>query len=992
MYFFIYVPHRNLLDAVEDLDDREIPEERVLANHERSHEILSVKKMVERNKEIIKDNFDEKEKEITGGNNEANYIMQKQQRGDKTVEKNEDLNSSLLSDQQAVLIKILLKENNINSEKINSATAADLSAMITQGNAASMLADLLKLTTSKREHDKTEDIGINPTNQHSRKLASEDGIKVKSRSGTTTPTTSGETAAEHQRVLNTLKIPENSSNVLTRILSTNPTLLSSLQSSELSKLLGKEDSISSTLQASKSFETDNVTASKKSISRAMRYKNVNLANSPQLSSSLMASIRNVISSSGVKGFPNFSPQLIQSVKDIVSSFKARDAPSLPMDLINSIKRVILSSVNNQKESSTSLQERIISDHLASLQAKEHPSMSAKNMLNVKQSYPASLINAAQPLVLSRPSLNPDKFVGVLAQMMKSHQSKPAVVKSTEEPNEKNLNLQSIETALESEESPLAQTPVLKDTSSTIENAAENAASRNVGESRLASALSALGIPDAGATGIASLMSSGFASAGQGNMKDTTLKLGLAAKLAKSIADLGGRGAASAAGIASLNELLKDGRQMTVSRIADMIGQGLQRVGGAGAAVGYSALAAALKAVGLNQSPGGLIGGVILALAEQGTAPGTAGLAALAAGLGGSGADALAGGLGGSIPNIQSAKATTYINNVSQQPEFSSKQKIFEEITPAQSEGRVMQRTPDSSSLPGSSILQRAPETVSFIGTGHQSHYPYLNSHPITSGLMALQNGGMHAGLPSSILSNIGSLGSRPQGYGHLDSGIGLQRPVLSMDPMLQSINMNMQHQAESVPEAVTNKIPAQTEHKETAVRLPPSLESGTLQYHPGNIDSEYTGQGPIGSMTQGNFLKAATLLPQQQLPSPQLLQHTQQFMNGLSEPMSLPKMLPFINGADALSTKTGVETLISDQSSLGASGVMSSVPQNAERSTEIVHILNNTESKTTPVAKSDNKFAGGELVAVSPKEEVCGNQSISSFSHKCKCYLLDLIW
>lgn len=193
--------------------------------------------------------------------------------------------------------------------------------------------------------------------------------------------------------------------------------------------------------------------------------------------------------------------------------------------------------------------------------------------------------------------------------------------------------------------------------STMEAAADAAGSRNVGESRLASALSALGLPDAGATGVASLMAAGFVAAGGKKKKEAALKLGLASKLSKSIADLGGRGAASAAGIASLSELLKDSRDMSTTRLADQIGQALQRVGGAGAAVGYAALAASLKAIGDKPKPGALIGGIVLALAEQGSAPGTAGLAALAAGLGGSGADALAGGLGGSLPNIIRAAKT-----------------------------------------------------------------------------------------------------------------------------------------------------------------------------------------------------------------------------------------------------------------------------------------------------------------------------------------------
>lgn len=200
--------------------------------------------------------------------------------------------------------------------------------------------------------------------------------------------------------------------------------------------------------------------------------------------------------------------------------------------------------------------------------------------------------------------------------------------------------------------------------STMEAAADATGSRNVGESRLASALSALGIPDAGATGIASLMAAGFIAAGANQRREATLKLGLAAKLAKSIADLGGRGAASAAGLASLSELLKDGRDMSTVRLADQIGQALQRVGGAGAAVGYAALAASLKAVGDKPKPGALIGGIVLALAEQGSAPGTAGLAALAAGLGGSGADALAGGLGGTLPNVITAsKTNNYMTNL-----------------------------------------------------------------------------------------------------------------------------------------------------------------------------------------------------------------------------------------------------------------------------------------------------------------------------------------
>ena len=193
--------------------------------------------------------------------------------------------------------------------------------------------------------------------------------------------------------------------------------------------------------------------------------------------------------------------------------------------------------------------------------------------------------------------------------------------------------------------------------STMEAAADAAGSRNVGESRLASALSALGLPDAGATGVASLMAAGFVAAGGKKKKEAALKLGLASKLSKSIADLGGRGAASAAGIASLCELLKDSRDMSTTRLADQIGQALQRIGGAGAAVGYAALAASLKAIGDKPKPGALIGGIVLALAEQGAAPGTAGLAALAAGLGGSGADALAGGLGGSLPNIIAAVKT-----------------------------------------------------------------------------------------------------------------------------------------------------------------------------------------------------------------------------------------------------------------------------------------------------------------------------------------------
>jgi len=193
--------------------------------------------------------------------------------------------------------------------------------------------------------------------------------------------------------------------------------------------------------------------------------------------------------------------------------------------------------------------------------------------------------------------------------------------------------------------------------STMEAAADASGSRNVGESRLASALSALGLPDAGATGISSLMAAGFVAAGGNKRKEAALKLGLASKLSKSIADLGGRGAASAAGIASLCELLKDSRDMSTTRLADQIGQALQRVGGAGAAVGYAALAASLKAIGDKPKPGALIGGIVLALAEQGSAPGTAGLAALAAGLGGSGADALAGGLGGSLPNVITAVKT-----------------------------------------------------------------------------------------------------------------------------------------------------------------------------------------------------------------------------------------------------------------------------------------------------------------------------------------------
>uniref|UniRef100_A0A7M5XPK4 ILEI/PANDER domain-containing protein n=3 Tax=Clytia hemisphaerica TaxID=252671 RepID=A0A7M5XPK4_9CNID len=193
--------------------------------------------------------------------------------------------------------------------------------------------------------------------------------------------------------------------------------------------------------------------------------------------------------------------------------------------------------------------------------------------------------------------------------------------------------------------------------STMEAAADASGSRNVGESRLASALSALGLPDAGATGISSLMAAGFVAAGGKKKKEASLKLGLASKLSKSIADLGGRGAASAAGIASLCDLLKDSRDMSTTRLADQIGQALQRVGGAGAAVGYAALAASLKAIGDKPKPGALIGGIVLALAEQGSAPGTAGLAALAAGLGGSGADALAGGLGGSLPNIIQATKT-----------------------------------------------------------------------------------------------------------------------------------------------------------------------------------------------------------------------------------------------------------------------------------------------------------------------------------------------
>merc|ERR1719494_8937 len=65
----------------------------------------------------------------------------------------------------------------------------------------------------------------------------------------------------------------------------------------------------------------------------------------------------------------------------------------------------------------------------------------------------------------------------------------------------------------------------------------------------------------------------------------------------------------------------------------------------------------LGAVGNTHSPGGLVGGMVLALAEQGAAPGTAGLAALAAGLGGSGADALAGGLGGTLPSVIQASQT-----------------------------------------------------------------------------------------------------------------------------------------------------------------------------------------------------------------------------------------------------------------------------------------------------------------------------------------------
>ena len=266
--------------------------------------------------------------------------------------------------------------------------------------------------------------------------------------------------------------------------------------------------------------------------------------------------------------------------------------------------------------------------------------------------------------------------------------------------------------------------------SMMEKAADGAGGRNVGESRLASALSSLGIPDAGATGIASLMSSGFAEAANNNRKDAALKLGLAAKLAKSIADLGGRGAASAAGIASLNELLKDSRDMSISRIADQIGQALQRVGGAGAAVGYAALAAALKATSDTKSPGGLVGGVILALAEQGAAPGTAGLAALAAGLGGSGADALAGGLGGSLPNVGAAIRSASVG-------------------------------------PGGGVEQAGVSPV-----------------------------------PSDR---------------------------------------------------------SQSAHQ-TFVQTPPAISSN-LQYHPGNIETEYTGQGPIGSVSQGNFANAAKLVP-----------------------------------------------------------------------------------------------------------------------------------
>ena len=268
------------------------------------------------------------------------------------------------------------------------------------------------------------------------------------------------------------------------------------------------------------------------------------------------------------------------------------------------------------------------------------------------------------------------------------------------------------------------------TQSMMEKATDGAGGRNVGESRLASALSSLGIPDAGATGIASLMSSGFVEAAKNNRKDSALKLGLAAKLAKSIADLGGRGAASAAGIASLNELLKDSRDTSISRIADQIGQALQRVGGAGAAVGYAALAAALKATSDTKSPGGLVGGVILALAEQGAAPGTAGLAALAAGLGGSGADALAGGLGGSLPNVGAA----------------------------------------------------------------------IRSASVSSG----------AGTEQAGVSPVPSDRSQPA------------------------------HQ--------------------TFVQTPPAISSN-LQYHPGNIETEYTGQGPIGSVSQGNFANAAKLVP-----------------------------------------------------------------------------------------------------------------------------------
>ena len=266
--------------------------------------------------------------------------------------------------------------------------------------------------------------------------------------------------------------------------------------------------------------------------------------------------------------------------------------------------------------------------------------------------------------------------------------------------------------------------------SMMEKAADASGGRNIGESRLASALSSLGIPDAGATGIASLMSSGFVEAAKNNRKDSALKLGLAAKLAKSIADLGGRGAASAAGIASLNELLKDSRDMSISRIADQIGQALQRVGGAGAAVGYAALAAALKTTSDTKNPGGLVGGVILALAEQGAAPGTAGLAALAAGLGGSGADALAGGLGGSLPNVEAAIRSASVS-------------------------------------PGGRTEQAGVTPV-----------------------------------PSDR---------------------------------------------------------SQSTHQ-TFVQTPPAISSN-LQYHPGNIETEYTGQGPIGSVSQGNFANAAKLVP-----------------------------------------------------------------------------------------------------------------------------------